>query len=292
LTYDDEGMPKNSGEKLKEMRDEVEEMEPASDLITLKRWESKVLGPASGQSEIFALTNDLDQQIFAAIEVPETYFKPKGTTDRMVSEGDKTFIGGLKEEQVEFAEMIEEKILYPALKIKFPKKKKENKEKIEIAELGWGSQNMSMNTAIPTMTGTIYPQDIEQDPIFQERVVDEYDEYEDYPRIEFDDITKTDITQEIANTTALLQNGIITKKRAAQRVGERYDEEEMLEEMNLGNLEDESTFTELRDKDMNHDERNGELSNPQGKFKRADNKVSKNNDEGVGKIKEKKKEDD
>ena len=98
------------------MQNNIENLEPTSDVISTNRWSSNVItGVSKGFSSIFDMIADNDTQIFASLGVPETYFKPRGTTDRMVAEQDKIFIKEMKDRQEYFAEEIKKKIVYPAL---------------------------------------------------------------------------------------------------------------------------------------------------------------------------------
>jgi hypothetical protein len=106
--------------RMTSMKNQLEDMEPTSDLITTNKWASNVItGVSKGFSSIFDMIADNDTQIFAALGVPETYFKPRGTTDRMIAEQDKIFIKEMKDRQEYFAEEVKKKIVYPAIAIKF-----------------------------------------------------------------------------------------------------------------------------------------------------------------------------
>jgi len=279
---DERTLGKNLNKKLTEMKGELEDLEPGSDVITSAAWESKVLGPATGQSEIFALTNDLDMQMFAVTGVPETYFKPKGTTDRLVSNEDKTFIGKLKQDQDEFSEMFFRKIIKKAIDIKFGPPKKPTFESASGA-----SQRPDNITTGAIAPGGITALDVQKDPVFKDDEEDmTYEEWEAsdyYPQIEFEDITKIDKTQEISNTLALLNAELIDKDRAAKRVGELPpSQNEQLQKEIKDKIQKEimskynpSDYTRMNGGlDMDKEERDSQLMNPEGKFKKAPNKVS------------------
>jgi hypothetical protein len=105
------------------LKGQLEDMEPTSDLITTNKWESTVItGVSKGFSSAMDMISDADTQIFAALGVPETYFKPRGTTDRMLAEQDKTFIKEMKDRQEYFFEELKTKLLYPAILTKFANK--------------------------------------------------------------------------------------------------------------------------------------------------------------------------
>jgi len=283
--YSDEDLKGKSKTALTDMENKLEGMEPGSDLISVDRWKGEVIQANQGQSEIYAMLNDCDNQIFACLRVPETYFKAKGTTDKTATNEDKTFLGSLKQKQSKFAEAFFKKVIKPSVNIKFG-----NGLKIE----------NSVNTIdMEVVTG------------FSSIPLKEYDSFYkmNYPKMEFEDITKTDITQEIANVTSLLNNDIITHERAAQRLGEKYDEElkkyeevkrktEMEQmEMNIEQQEinsvgetdsgKDNSFTELKGgNDMTKQSRTSELANPDGKYKRADNKLSDSKGDKVDRVKE------
>lgn len=304
VKYDNENAQGGKLEKkISDMKSELEDLEPGSDLITGPFWTVEAIGPGTGQSEIFALTNDLDEQLFAVTGVPITYFKPKGSTDRLVTNEDKVFLGKLRQEQETFIDQISRKIIIPAINEKFglPNQGKEEgiqdsndqmpmsvkgydrNSKEEITEgvdksgvtttgvtKGDPNTNNDQNRENASdrtqerMYGTMVNEklnsknnneagkyenvndkkpndkfkkkkvetadfvtayDVNNDPTFStedEYINDEEYEYENsYPKIEFGDITKTDLTQEIANSMVLLDKGIIDINRAAERVGEK-----------------------------------------------------------------------
>lgn len=178
--------------KKTEMVDMLQDMEPGSDPITTDRWKPTVIQMSQGKSDILSLTTDIDTQIFAATGAPETYFKPHGSSDRMISEQDKTFLARLKVPQMIVAEQIEEKLIKPRL---YYEMKKKDSTRVLLGE------------------------------------VDKLDEYlrsfdswlatePKMPKVEWKSTFKQDETQTIANSIALLNAGIINTQRAAVLVGE------------------------------------------------------------------------
>jgi len=190
-------------DKLNEHMNMLEDMEPGSDPITTDIWTANPLNAPQGKNDLLNLTIDLDTQIFAVTAVPETYFKPKGSTDRMISEQDKTFLGRLKDRQEYVGGMIEDRIINPAIDIEFDKKKKE--------------VDGILNTE-PTPDETI-------NDFLKEKGSHMVEELR-YPKVEWKEAFKQDETQTIANTISLLQAGIINEDRAAKRVNEKPQEED------------------------------------------------------------------
>ena len=284
--------------QLGKMETKIESMEPGSDLLTTMNWKGEVIQANQGQSEIYAMLNDCDNQIFSCLRVPETYFKAKGTTDKTATNEDKTFLGSLKQKQTKFANIIFKKIIKPSINIKFGNKK-------------YKKTNLS--------------KDLKTVSKFESIPLSDYDsQFEmNYPKMEFEDITKTDITQEIANVTALLGNELITHERAAQKLGEKYDGElkkfqevkmkteiEQMEQSVMEGVEGETEnsipehkkpkgeeedsndiYTTLQGQNnMTKQSKTSELANPNGKFKRADNKVSSSRGDGINRVKDPKKD--
>ena len=189
-----EGIPPNQViEKRGEMVSMLEDMEPGSDPVTTDRWDAKALSTGEGKNDIFNLTADIDTQIFAATGAPETYFKPKGSTDRMISEQDKTFIARLKIPQSIVAEEVEDKLIKPRIDHEISLKK--------------AMQDVLLET-----------------PDVVEEILQATDSYmkdePKYPTVTWNEIFKQDETQAIANAIALTNSGIIEQGRAAIRVGE------------------------------------------------------------------------
>jgi len=108
--------------RMNSLKGQLESLEPTSDMITTNRWDNAVItGVSKGFSAAMDMIADCDTQIFAAMGMPETYFKARGTTDRMVAEQDKIFVKEMRDRQEYFAEELKNKIIYPALRAKFPK---------------------------------------------------------------------------------------------------------------------------------------------------------------------------
>jgi hypothetical protein len=184
--------PKQVQDKINSHVDMLENMEPGSDPVTTDLWDAVTLVANQGKNEIFNLTADMDTQIFAATGAPETYFKPKGSTDRMISEQDKTFISRLKIPQSIVSEEVEEKLIRPRIDY-------EHQIKAEVLKI----------------MGT-------EDKI--EEFLRTHDSYladaPKYPKVVWNETFKQDETQAIANAIALTNAGIIDRGRAAVRIGE------------------------------------------------------------------------
>lgn len=213
---DTEGLgPNQVKAKLDQMTDQLTDMEPGSDPVTTQRWGATVINSATGKSDILNLTSDIDTQIFAATGAPESYFKAKGSTDRMISEQDKTFIATLKVAQEIVAEEIEDKIIKPRLYAEFCKKMK---IKQELAKDG------------------------EQTEDVVEKILINYDSWmanePKYPEIKWKETFKQDLTQLIADTIALLNAGIINHERAAMRVGEISPTQQAAKDANKKGLDE------------------------------------------------------
>jgi len=201
---------KQVGAKLTEMTDLMEDMEPGSDPITTDRWRPTVITVGQGKGDILDLTSDVDTQIFAATGVPETYFKSRGSTDRMISEQDKTFLSRLKVPQAIVAEQIEDVLIKPRIYHEI-KQKREMK-----AYMG------------------------ETDAV--EEILQSFDSWmasePKYPKVVWKEIFKQDETQSIANAIALLNAGVIDKNRAAMKVGEIPPAQQQKEDMNKEGIDD------------------------------------------------------
>ncbi|MDD3106297.1 MAG: hypothetical protein PHP65_00630 [Bacilli bacterium] len=207
---DTEGIaPKNIESKQEEMINMLENMEPGSDPVTTDRWEATIISVPQNAT-ITGLTEDIDTQIFAATGAPETYFKPRGSTDRLISEQDKTFLARMKIPQGLVAEQIEEKLIKP--KIDF-----EIKRKLEMREY-------------------LGESDVTQEIL---KTTDSYQrEVPKYPKVVWSNIFKQDETQTIANAIAMLNAGIIDRSRAASMVGEIPIEQQMSRDTNTIGIDD------------------------------------------------------
>lgn len=179
--------------KQSEMITMLEDMEPGSDPVTTDLWTSNVIQVNAGKGDIFQLAADMDTQIFAATGAPETYFKPKGSTDRMISEQDKTFIARLKVPQSIVAEQIEEKLIQPRVDYELNIKR-------EVAKM--------MDSSNPTEE-------------FLRETGSWLADSPKYPEVVWKEIFKQDETQAIANAIALTNAGIIDRARASTRIGEK-----------------------------------------------------------------------
>ena len=202
--------PKHISDKKDEMITLLQNMEPGSDPVTTDRWESVIIAIGGGKQNILDLTSDVDTQIFAATGVPETYFKPKGSTDRMISEQDKTFIARAKIPQTTVAEEIEEKLIKP--KVYFEMKKKNSARELIGA------------TDVVEDILTTYDSWLASEP--------------KVPKVLWKETFKQDETQSIANAIALLNAGIIDANRAATKVGEIPAEQQKKEDVDKKGLDD------------------------------------------------------
>jgi len=160
----------------------LESMEPMSDPITSTRWRANPIGAAQGKAELLTILQDLDNQIFSAIGVPESYFKPQGMGDRMVAEQDKTLLSAMSQRQEMVGEKIDAHLIRPIID------KYDEVFNANAVEAG-----------------------LEPMPERQ---------WNEYPTIQWRETFKQDQITTIQNTLALLQSGIIDKSRAARRVGE------------------------------------------------------------------------
>jgi len=203
--------PSQVADKRSEMVDMLEDMEPGSDPVTTDLWEGKPLTTGEAKNDIFNLTADIDTQIFAATGAPETYFKPKGSTDRMISEQDKTFIARLKVPQSIAAAEIEEKLIKP--RIDYEMKLRKDIRKVLNGE------------------DDVVNMILEQTDSYMK-------EEPKYPKVTWNEIFKQDETQAIANAIALRNAGIIEEGRAAVKVGEVPTAQQTANEANKVGLDD------------------------------------------------------
>lgn len=206
-----EGLGPNQIEtKKEEMISVLEQMEPGSDPVTTDRWEAKPLDMTSGKNDIFALTKDMDTQIFAATGAPETYFKSEGSTDRMISEQDKTFLARLKVPQTIVGEAIEEQLIKPRI-----------------------DHEIRIKKAVQKM--------MDEDDKLDE-FLEEHGSYlaktPKYPSVVWNEVFKQDETQSIANSIALLNSGVIDPARAATKVGEKPIAQQASEDLNKIGVDD------------------------------------------------------
>jgi len=196
--------------KQDEMVTLLEDMEPGSDPVTTDRWEATVISVDQSKGAIGDLTSDVDTQIFAATGAPESYFKSRGSTDRMISEQDKTFLARMKIPQALVAEQIEEKLIKPRIF-------QEIKNKQAVKEFVNGPD-------VVEDTLVTYDSWLQDEP--------------KYPKVEWNNIFKQDETQSIANAIALLNAGIIDVNRAAAMVGEIPAAEQKSNDINKVGIDD------------------------------------------------------
>jgi hypothetical protein len=164
------------------MKNELQNMEPMSDPITTTRWSAQTIGAAQGKAELLTILQDMDNQIFSAVGVPEPYFKPQSGSDRMISEQDKTLMAAMKQRQDMVGNLMFDKII---------------------------------KTVVDTYDMQINKNLIESgmEPMPERQ-------WNQYPQLQWRETFKQDQTQTIQNTLALVQSGIIDHSRAARRVGE------------------------------------------------------------------------
>lgn len=94
---------------------------PESDLVTSKRWTVNSFSAAQAKNDntVKTLIEDQDNQIFGELKIPETYFKPKGTTDRMILKQDDNFSKEMKRIQHYFGWQLREELIVELLENKF-----------------------------------------------------------------------------------------------------------------------------------------------------------------------------
>ena len=97
----------------------LEQTGPDSDLITSNRIDSSVFSGNQAMKHPIELIDDVDNQIFGQLTVPETYFKAKGSTDRMILKQDDNFIRAMRQIQEKWATILTEKLNKPLLEAKF-----------------------------------------------------------------------------------------------------------------------------------------------------------------------------
>lgn len=182
------------------MKETLENLEPMSDPITSTRWTANPVGAAQGKAELLTILQDLDNQIFAAIGVSESYFKPQMGTDRMLAEQDKTLLAAMQQRQRMVGEGIYNKIIKPAI----------------------NTYDKLINTQL-----------IEngEKPLSPRK-------WNEFPQLQWRETFKQDQITTIQNTLSLLQSGIIDHSRAARRVGEAppMESEELSRMMDLNKI--------------------------------------------------------
>lgn len=189
------------------MKETLQNMDPMSDPITTTRWSATMMSAAQGKAELLTILQDLDNQIFSVMNVPQAYFKGGSGSDRMIMELDKTFMAGMAERQEMVRELINDNLVKPII----------NK-----------------------MDQYINPELVKQggQPIVRG--------YRDYPDIQWRETFKQDQATTIQNTMALLQAGIIDHSRAARRVGEAppSESEELTRQMDIKKIMEESQIAQ------------------------------------------------
>jgi len=202
--------PKQVKEKQDEMVALMEDMEPGSDPVTTDRWTSTVIAVNQSKAAINELAADVDTQIFAATGAPESYFKSHGSTDRMISEQDKTFIARMRVPQSLIGEQIEEKLIQPKL-FHAIQQKKLVRDYVNGADV--------IEDTLQT-----YDSWLASEP--------------KYPDVEWNNIFAQDDTQLISNAIAMLNAGIIDANRAASICGEIPKGQQEAEDANKVGLDD------------------------------------------------------
>jgi len=102
-----------------DMFEAMEEAGPDSDMVTSDRWEATTFSAGNQAKEPTIFTEDMDNQLFGNMKVPETYFKAKGTTDRMILKQDDNFKREMLRIENQFNKQITEELIKPLLYIEF-----------------------------------------------------------------------------------------------------------------------------------------------------------------------------
>ena len=102
-----------------DMFEAMEDAGPDSDMVTSDRWEAITFSAGNQAKEPVIFTEDMDNQLFGNMKVPETYFKAKGTTDRMILKQDDNFKREMLRIENQFNKQIVEELIKPLLYIKF-----------------------------------------------------------------------------------------------------------------------------------------------------------------------------
>ena len=97
----------------------MEDAGPDSDMVTSDRWDAVTFSAGNQAKEPVIFTEDMDNQLFGNMKVPETYFKAKGTTDRMILKQDDNFKREMLRIENQFNKQIVEELIKPLLFIKF-----------------------------------------------------------------------------------------------------------------------------------------------------------------------------
>ena len=130
-----------------DMFNAMEDAGPDSDMVTTDRWEATSFGAGNQTQDPIGFIEDFDNQLFGNMKVPETYFKAKGTTDRMILKQDDNFKREMIRIQTLFREKLGEELIKPMLQAEFgpqttttidPETKVETKVKnYEVPEIIW-----------------------------------------------------------------------------------------------------------------------------------------------------------
>ena len=119
-SYNSEGrVPKQIKNDINDMFGAIEEAGPDSDMITTNAWTATTFGAGAHQKDPKTFIEDLDGQMFGALKVPETYFKPKGTTDRMILRQDDNFKREMGRIQGYFSKVLLEDLIKQLCQLKF-----------------------------------------------------------------------------------------------------------------------------------------------------------------------------
>lgn len=126
-----------------DMETAMKEAGPESDMITTDRWEASVMSGSQAKDGnlVKNLIEDIDNQIFGELKVPETYFKAKGSTDRMILRQDDNFMREMGRIQNYFSWIIKEELIKPLLENKFGSRvqNEQGEWSYQIPEIIWNS---------------------------------------------------------------------------------------------------------------------------------------------------------
>ena len=96
-----------------------EEIEPDSDIVTADGWEvGAVSTTVAGNPSV--ILDDIDEQVFAALDIPKYFFKPSGTTDLNISKADEWFRTNMKFKIDYVSDVLMRRFVIPELDIMFP----------------------------------------------------------------------------------------------------------------------------------------------------------------------------
>jgi len=101
------------------LSDLLEQTGPDSDLITSDRVSGNVFSGSQAMKHPMELIEDLDNQLFGQMKVPETYFKAKGSTDRMILKQDDNFVKEMRRIQEQRKNEMTEGLNKPLLEANF-----------------------------------------------------------------------------------------------------------------------------------------------------------------------------